>query len=97
LVPGVLGNDASPVSESHTEPLLEHRQYTKPLEHDGVAIPAVLASGNHALVARARRKDALALTQERRPDLFRKHALSAADHALLHDDSVPSLAPVKKP
>jgi tRNA (guanine37-N1)-methyltransferase len=95
LVPGVLGNDASSVAESHSEHLLEHRQYAKPNVYDGVSVPAVLLGGNHAEIARARRKDQLVLTRERRPDLFRKHPLTAADATLIDDARVPSLAPVR--
>jgi tRNA (guanine37-N1)-methyltransferase len=93
LVPGVLGNAESAVSESHSEPLLEHRQYTKPIEHDGARVPAVLMSGNHKLIAQARRKDSLVLTHQLRPDLFERHARTREDDKLLKDDRVPTLAP----
>lgn len=91
LVPGVLGNADSAVGESHTEPLLEHRQYTKPIDYDGARVPAVLLSGNHRDIARARRKDSLRITERLRPDLFARHALTRDDDKLLKDDRVPSL------
>jgi tRNA (guanine37-N1)-methyltransferase len=70
LLPGVLGNAASVDDESHSAGLLEHPQYTRPAEWEGLAIPEVLLSGNHAEIARWRRAQAEALTQARRPDLW---------------------------
>ena len=95
LVPGVLGNVASSEHESHaSDGLLEHRQYTKPIECDGASVPAVLLGGNHKDIERARRKDALLMTSSRRPDLLVKARLTRADDKLLSDPSVPSLAPL---
>jgi tRNA (guanine37-N1)-methyltransferase len=51
----------------------------------GTAVPAVLLSGNHAAIARWRRKEALGRTWRRRPDLFAARGLSAADEALLRE------------
>ena len=94
LVPGVLGNETSSEHESHSEQgLLEHRQYTKPIEHDGASVPPVLLGGNHRDIERARRKDALLLTSSRRPDLLVTARLTRSDDKLFADDSVPSLAP----
>ncbi|MEM6889558.1 MAG: tRNA (guanosine(37)-N1)-methyltransferase TrmD [Pseudomonadota bacterium] len=70
LLPGVLGNDASAVEESHSAGLLEYPQYTRPADWHGDPIPPVLLSGNHAEIARWRRAQSLALTQLRRPDLW---------------------------
>jgi tRNA (guanine37-N1)-methyltransferase len=70
LLPGVLGNAASTVDESHSDGLLEHPQYTKPAEWQGLAIPPVLTSGDHGRVAAWRREQAEALTRARRPDLW---------------------------
>ncbi len=83
LLPGVLGNQASHVSESFEEGLLEHPQYTRPPVFRGAEVPAVLQSGDHARIARWRRWKALMLTQERRPDLFARLELSPADRKLL--------------
>lgn len=83
LVPGVLGNDASASSESFEEGLLEYPQYTRPPEFRGQTIPDVLQSGDHARIARWRRYKALVTTRERRPDLFARLELSAADQKLL--------------
>ena len=72
LLPGFMSNAASIVEESYTgeNALLEHRQYTKPAEWRGIKVPDVLLSGNHAKVDRFRRDEALAKTDELRPDLI---------------------------
>jgi tRNA (guanine37-N1)-methyltransferase len=70
LLPGVIGNEASPEDESFTSGLLEYPHYTRPPEVRGRGVPAVLTSGDHAAVARWRHEQALALTRERRPDLL---------------------------
>lgn len=69
LLPGVLGNPASLHEESFAQALLEYPQYTRPAEYDGVAVPDVLRSGDHAAVATWRRQEAIRLTREKRPDL----------------------------
>jgi tRNA (guanine37-N1)-methyltransferase len=74
LLPGVLGNADSTVEESFSTGLLEAPHYTKPPVWEGHAIPEVLLSGHHARIAAWRRAQAEALTQERRPDLWRAHA-----------------------
>lgn len=83
LVPGVLGNEGSPLAESFEEGLLEHPHYTRPAVFRGMAVPAVLQGGDHARIARWRRWHALALTRARRPELWGRLALSEADRALL--------------
>jgi tRNA (guanine37-N1)-methyltransferase len=73
LLPGVLGNEASTIDESHspeTGGLLEYPHYTRPAEFRGVRVPEVLVGGNHAEIARWRRDQAVARTRERRPDLW---------------------------
>src|SRR5437764_805291 len=76
LVPGVLGNDDSARLESFGDGLLEAPHYTRPPEFRGAQVPEVLLSGNHALIARWRRKQALQRTRERRPDLLERIHLS---------------------
>ncbi|NVJ01360.1 tRNA (guanosine(37)-N1)-methyltransferase TrmD [Myxococcus sp. AM009] len=83
LVPGVLGNVDSSVTESFEEGLLEHPQYTRPPVFRGVEVPAALQSGDHARIARWRRWKSLVLTQARRPDLYAGVELSKADQKLL--------------
>lgn len=70
LLPGVMGNEASGGEESFEHGLLEHPHYTRPPEWEGLAIPDVLMSGNHAKIAKWRREQAERLTRERRPDLY---------------------------
>ncbi len=51
LLPGVLGNDESPLNESHSTPgYFEHPQYTRPEEYRGWKVPEILLGGNHALI-----------------------------------------------
>lgn len=77
LIPGVIGNAASLDEESHSRGLLEHPHYTRPQIWEGQEIPPVLQSGNHAEIAKWRRAQAEALTQERRPDLWEKKGVSS--------------------
>lgn len=70
LLPGVLGDDASSVEESHSAGLLEYPQYTRPPEFRGRKVPEVLLSGDHGRIKRWRRLQAERLTRERRPDLW---------------------------
>lgn len=85
LLPGVLGNEDSAADESHAEGLLEYPQYTRPEEFRGHAVPDILRSGNHAAIARWRRKESLRRTLERRPDLLEAAELSEEDRVLLEE------------
>jgi tRNA (guanine37-N1)-methyltransferase len=71
LLPGVLGNAESAVEESFSNGLLEHPQYTRPAEWNGLTIPDVLQGGNHAAIAKWRHEQAEQVTRERRPDLWK--------------------------
>lgn len=73
LLPGVLGNAASTEEESFSDGLLEHPQYTRPAEWQGLPIPDVLMSGHHGEIAKWRRAQSEALTRARRPDLWQAH------------------------
>jgi tRNA (guanine37-N1)-methyltransferase len=77
LIPRVLGNPGSTVEESFAAGLLEHPQYTRPTEWEGLRIPEVLLSGHHGRIAEWRRAQAERLTRERRPDLWRAHVAKA--------------------
>ncbi|TDP97381.1 tRNA (guanosine(37)-N1)-methyltransferase TrmD [Labedaea rhizosphaerae] len=86
LLPGVLGNQLSHEQDSFSDGLLEGPSYTRPEVWRGLAVPEVLRSGNHALIDRWRRDQALARTYERRPDLLAalpEDALDQHDHAVL--------------
>lgn len=80
LLPGVMGHPESGTEESFSAGLLEYPQYTRPQSFEGMDIPAILSSGDHAKVARWRREQAEAATRARRPDLW-------AAHAAMHDGS----------
>jgi len=69
LLPGVVGNPASLVEESHADGLLEYPVYTKPESWQGMDVPEVLRSGHHGRIARWRRDEQLRRTAQRRPDL----------------------------
>ena len=85
LLPGVLGNDESAADESHADGLLEYPQYTRPEVFRGQKVPDILRSGNHAAIARWRRKESLRRTLERRPDLLETAALTDEDRKLLEE------------
>src|SRR5919112_1159315 len=73
LLPGVLGIPESLTEESYSagqDWLLEYPSYTKPRNWRGLEVPEILFSGNHAKIAEWRRKQALARTRDRRPDLL---------------------------
>ncbi len=74
LIPGVLGDAGSSEHDSFargTESLLEGPVYTRPARFQGLNVPEVLLSGDHAKVEAWRRRQALRRTEERRPDLLR--------------------------
>jgi tRNA (guanine37-N1)-methyltransferase len=85
LVPGVLGNTASAEAESFAgeDGVLEHPHYTRPPEYRGMKVPEVLTSGDHRRINRWRRREALRVTRDRRPDLFAKLALPESDLRLI--------------
>ena len=74
LVPGVVGNPASLVEESHEDGLLEYPVYTKPSVWREREVPPVLLSGDHGRVAAWRRAQQEERTRARRPDLWAAHA-----------------------
>jgi tRNA (guanine37-N1)-methyltransferase len=83
LLPGALGDEAAPDKDSFAESLLEYPHYTRPRVFRGLEVPEVLLGGNHAEITQWRRMQQLLRTRERRPDLWARHPLSAADIRLL--------------
>lgn len=79
LVPGVLGSADSLTEESFEGGLLEYPQYTRPAEFRGWRVPDVLTSGDHAEVARWRRRQRLLRTRARRPELLARADLTPDD------------------
>ncbi|KAF4325652.1 hypothetical protein G195_000621 [Phytophthora kernoviae 00238/432] len=70
LIPGVLGNETSAVTDSFSTGLLEYPHYTRPPEFRGMKVPDMLLSGHHLNIEAWRREQSLLRTLERRPDLL---------------------------
>ena len=76
LLPGALGDEMSACDESFSDGLLEYAQYTRPAVYDGMGVPEVLLSGDHAAVDAWRRESAIERTARLRPDLLDAACLS---------------------
>jgi tRNA (guanine37-N1)-methyltransferase len=85
LLPGALGDEDSAQNDSFMDVLLEYPHYTRPEEIDGQRVPDVLLGGNHSLIDRWRRKQALGRTWQRRPDLLEALQLDAEQQELLNE------------
>lgn len=83
LLPGTLGNTVSAVSDSFSDGLLEHPQYTRPEVFEGQSVPEVLLGGDHAKIASWRHEAQLLRTRARRPDLFVDRALEPSERRAL--------------
>lgn len=83
LLPDALGHADSALQDSFVDGLLDYPHYTRPQEVDEMAVPAVLRSGNHQLIARWRQQQALGRTWLRRPDLLEDVELSKEQQQLL--------------
>jgi tRNA (guanine37-N1)-methyltransferase len=84
-IPGVLGDAESATQDSFVHGLLDYPHYTRPEVYEGVSVPAVLMSGNHAEINRWRLKQSLGRTWSRRPELLAKLKLSAEQQGLLEE------------
>ena len=73
VLPGVLGNQASLENESFENLLLEHPQYTRPIDWEGHKVPEVLLSGHHQNIADWQLEQSIEITKARRPDLYQKY------------------------
>jgi tRNA (guanine37-N1)-methyltransferase len=78
-VPGVVGDEQSVDEDSFARGLLDHPHYTRPAEFRGHRVPETLLSGHHGEIRRWRRREALRLTLERRPDLMAELPLDEED------------------
>jgi len=85
LVPGVVGDGQSVEEDSFSRGLLDYPHYTRPAEFGGLKVPDVLLSGHHAEVRRWRKKEALARTLTRRPELLADATLDDEERALLEE------------
>jgi tRNA (guanine37-N1)-methyltransferase len=84
-LPGVLNDARSSVEESFVEGVLDCPHYTRPERFAGAVVPPVLLSGDHAAIARWRRKQALGRTWLRRPQLLAGRAMSDEEKKLLDE------------
>ena len=82
-IPGVLGDELSAEQDSFVDGLLDCPHYTRPEIFEGVAVPSVLLSGDHARIADWRAAQSLKRTLERRPDLISEFDLSDEQRSLL--------------
>jgi len=82
-LPGVLGDEDGALDDSHASGLLEYPHYTRPPDFEGRRVPEVLLSGDHARIAAWRRRQSLARTLRRRPDLLERADLTAEDRRAL--------------
>ncbi|MDR0350442.1 MAG: tRNA (guanosine(37)-N1)-methyltransferase TrmD [Coriobacteriales bacterium] len=82
LLPGVLGDEQSPLDESFTAGLLEYPQYTRPASYRGMEVPEILLSGNHQLIAQWRRKQSIIRTAQTRPDLLAQANLTEQEREI---------------
>ncbi len=87
LLPGVLGNEMSAVTDSFSTGLLEYPHYTRPAEFRGLKVPDVLLSGHHANVEKWRREQSLLRTLQRRPDLLEHAELTAKEREWLQQQN----------
>lgn len=85
LIPGVLGDEMSPVEESFSTGLLEYPHYTRPAEYEGLRVPEVLTSGHHAEIEKWRRRESLRITLQNRPDLLKNVVLDEKDNEILKE------------
>ena len=95
LVPGVVGDEQSVVDDSFSRGLLDFPQYTRPAEltmsglgvaeREPLKVPDVLLSGNHAEIRRWRKREAVARTLARRPDLLPTATLDDEERQILRE------------
>jgi len=85
LLPEALGHELSAEQDSFVAGLLDHPHYTRPEEIDGIPVPDILLSGDHAAINRWREKQSLGRTWLRRPDLLEQLELSAEQQQLLDE------------
>lgn len=83
LLPGVLGDPSAAFEDSHSDGVLEYPHYTRPAEYRGHEVPEVLLSGHHAHIVQWRRRQALRLTWQKRPDILDRAHLTEDDLAFL--------------
>jgi tRNA (guanine37-N1)-methyltransferase len=88
MLPDVLGDMHSAEGDSLFNSLLQGPVYTRPVEFAGLQVPTILRSGDHAAIAQWRRRQALWMTRQRRPELLQQASLSPQDEAILRESDV---------
>lgn len=83
LLPNALGDANSAAEDSFENGLLDHPHYTRPDVIDGMSVPTVLQSGDHAAIFRWRQKESLGKTWQKRPDLLKRRILTGDEQKLL--------------
>jgi tRNA (guanine37-N1)-methyltransferase len=83
LLPGALGDEQSAEQDSFSQNLLDCPHYTRPEDIDGLPVPEILLSGDHAAIARWRLLQSLQITYQKRPDLLKKHLFTPEEAVLL--------------
>lgn len=83
LLPGVLGNENSAITDSFTDKFLDHPQYTRPAEWEGKKVPDVLISGHHLRIEEWKLEQSIKTTLEKRPDLLENVNLSKNENKIL--------------
>lgn len=86
LLPGVLGNETSAVTDSFSTGLLEYPHYTRPEQFRDWKVPDILLSGHHANIEKWRKQQALLRTLNKRPDLLESYPLTAAEKRWLEEE-----------
>ncbi|WP_248926398.1 tRNA (guanosine(37)-N1)-methyltransferase TrmD [Paenibacillus hamazuiensis] len=85
LLPGVLGNETSAVTDSFSTGLLEYPHYTRPVSFRGWEVPDILLSGHHDNIAKWRKRESLRRTLLKRPDLLENYPLTAEERKWLEE------------
>ena len=85
MIPGVVGDRQSVEGDSFFNGLLQGPQYTRPESFEGIRVPQVLLSGDHAAIAKWRQRQALQATLKKRPDLLDRVPLTPEDLAILRE------------
>ena len=85
LIPGVLGSEGASEDDSFSQGLLEYPQYTRPGEFEGRRVPEILLSGDHKVIEKWRRREALRRTLQRRPELLTRVNLSDEDRKIIEE------------
>jgi tRNA (guanine37-N1)-methyltransferase len=84
-IPGTIDNHEAASADSFATGLLEYPHYTRPNKINGLTVPDLLLEGDHAKIARWRRKQALGRTWLKRNDLLQKIELTETDTMLLNE------------